>query len=260
VTGWAALLLAGGLGAAGAALGWLTTGGAVAAAAVGGAVFWGSGLAGGGQLALFFISGSALTYAGRRPVGGATRPAPGGRVWRQVVANGGWAGLGALLVPAHPAVGWPLLTGALAAAQADTWGTEIGRYSRRLPRLITSGRTVPAGTSGGVTLLGTAAGAVGAGLMGSLALLLGTPAAAAAGAVAGGLLGTVADSILGATLQARYRCPGCGCGTEQAQHRCGTAAEHVSGLRWIDNDVVNLLATTVGAITACAIAAVAAGT
>ena len=258
MTGGTALLLAGGLGAVGAMLGWLTVGGAVAATAVGGAVFWGAGLAGGAQLALFFISGSALTYAGRRPDGGATAPGPRGRVWRQVIANGGWAGVGALLVPSHPAVGWPLLTGALAAAQADTWGTEIGRCSARLPRLITSGRTVPVGTSGGVTLLGTAAGAAGAGLMGGLAVLLGAPPAAAAGAVAGGLLGTIADSVLGATLQARYHCSSCGRTTECARHRCGALAPHVSGIRWIDNDVVNLAATTVGAIAAWAIAATAA--
>lgn len=255
MTDGTALLLAGGLGAVGAALGWLTVGGAVAATAVGGAVLVGAGLAGGAQLALFFVSGSVLTYARRRPNGGTAAPGPRGRVWRQVIANGGWAGLGALLVPSHPAVGWPMLTGALAAAQADTWGTEIGRCAARLPRLITSGRTVPVGTSGGVTLLGTAAGAAGAGLMGGLALLLGTPLAAAAGAVAGGLLGTIADSVLGATVQARYHCPSCGRTTESARHRCGSLAAHVSGIRWIDNDVVNLAATAVGAIATWAIAA-----
>ena len=258
MSGWAALLLAGGLGAAGAALGWLTAGGAIAAMLVGGAVFWGSGLAGGGQLALFFVSGSALTYAGRRREGTAQGSRRRGRVWRQVVANGAWAGIGALIVPADPAIGWPLLTGALAAAQVDTWGTEIGRYSPTLPRLITSGRSVPAGTSGGVTLLGTAACALGAASMGGLARLLGAPPGAAAAAVAGGLLGAIGDSVLGATLQARYRCPACGCDTERARHRCGTPAVHTAGLRWIDNDAVNLVATTIGAATTWAIAALAA--
>lgn len=259
MTAGTAVLLAGGLGAVGAVLGWLTVGGAVAATAVGSAVLRGTGLAGGAQLALFFVSGSVLTYAGRRPAGGVATHARHGRVWRQVIANGGWAGIGALLVPSYPAIGWPVLTGALAAAQADTWGTEIGRHSARLPRLITSGQPVPAGTSGGVTALGTAAGAAGAGLMGGLALLVGTPPAAAAGAVAGGLLGTIADSIFGATLQARYRCAECGRTTELARHLCDADAEHVSGIRWIDNDAVNLAATTIGAIATWAIAAVAAG-
>ena len=259
MTAWIAFLLAGALGTAGAVLGWLTADGAVAAAAVGGAVFWGGGLAGAGQLACFFISGSALTYVGWPRRGDSPPTRSRGRVWRQVVANGGWAGIGALLVPAHPAVGWPVLTGALAAAQADTWGTEIGRRSRRLPRLITTGRSVPAGTSGGITVLGTVAGGAGAALMALLALALGIKPAVTAASVAGGLLGTIADSLLGATVQARYRCTTCGRSLEQARHACGTAADHVSGVRWVDNDVVNLAATTVGAMATWAIAAVAAG-
>src|SRR5438093_5230732 len=45
--------------------------------------------------------------------------------------------------------------GALAAAAADTWATEIGAFSPFAPRLITSGRQVPRGTSGGITVLGS---------------------------------------------------------------------------------------------------------
>jgi hypothetical protein len=157
MSGWGALALAWGLAAAGATLGWLTVSGACAAALVGGAVFWGGGLAGGGQLALFFVSGSLLTYARRRRPTDAGTSGTRGRVWRQVIANGAWAAAGALLVPTHPAIGWPVLTGALAAGQADTWGTEIGRLSARPPRLITTGEPVRAGTSGGVTVLGTVA-------------------------------------------------------------------------------------------------------
>jgi uncharacterized protein (TIGR00297 family) len=259
MSGWGALALAGGLAAAGATLGWLTVSGACAAALVGGAVFWGGGLAGGGQLALFFVSGSLLTYARRRRPTDAGTSGTRGRVWRQVIANGAWAAAGALLVPTHPAIGWPVLTGALAAGQADTWGTEIGRLSARPPRLITTGEPVRAGTSGGVTVLGTVAGAAGAASMGGLALLLGTPAAPAIAAVAGGIVGTLADSAIGASVQARYRCPRCGTDTESRHHRCGARTVHVSGLRWIDNDAVNLAATTIGAVTAWAIATAAGG-
>src|SRR5258705_5645214 len=75
---------------------------------------------------------------------------------RQVLANGGVAALAAL------AGSWIGFAGALAAAAADTWASEIGRHSRTLPRLITNGRPVPAGTDGGMTLLGTAGGIAGA--------------------------------------------------------------------------------------------------
>ena len=250
-----ALAIAAGLAAGAAAAGWLTRGGALTAAVVGSAVLWGSVLRGGFLLALFFVSGSVLTYArrGLRPTGLSARPSRG-RVWRQVAANGGWAAAGAVLATVDPTTGWAILVGSLAAAQADTWGTEIGRLSPRPPRLITSGRSVPPGTSGGVTWLGSGAGLVGAGLLTAVAALLGVPASIAVAGLAGGVAGTLADSVLGATVQGRYRCTTCGRDLERAHHPCATLATRSGGFGWMDNDVVNLLATTVGAGVALGVA------
>ncbi len=251
----AALVLAAGLAGAGAVAGWLTTGGAVAAATVGAVVLWGAGLPGGSLLALFFVSGSVLTYARRKPQAAVPSSRPsGGRVWRQVAANGGWAAVGAALTAVSPEVGWPLLAGSLAAAQADTWGTEIGRLSPRSPRLITSGRRVHPGTSGGVTWIGSAAGVVGAALMAAVAAMLGVPASIAVASGAGGVAGALADSVLGATVQGRYHCSACGRDLERPDHPCAGQATRSGGIGWIDNDVVNLLATTVGAGVALGIA------
>jgi uncharacterized membrane protein len=154
------------------------------------------------------------------------------------------------LVPLAPSVGWALLAGALAAAQADTWGTEIGRYSRRHPRLLVGGRTVPPGTSGGVTWLGSGAGVLGALLMGSLGLLLGLAPTVVLWRVVGGVVGTATDSVLGSTVQARYRCAGCDRELERAAHECPKPASLSSGIRWIDNDVVNAAATLAGGAVA----------
>jgi len=132
---------------------------------------------------------------------------------RQVLANGGVAALAAL------AGSWIAFAGALAAATADTWASEIGRHSRTPPRLITNGTPVPTGTDGGMTLLGTAAGIAGAGLIAALSYVLGqrdAPAIAVAGVV-----GMLVDSLLGATVQGK--------------------------VRWMDNDAVNLAATLTGA-------------
>jgi uncharacterized membrane protein len=49
-----------------------------------------------------------------------------------------------------------------------------------------------------------------------------------------------------------YRCEACGVATEAPFH-CGRAATLVRGARWLDNDAVNLAATTVGAAAAAAI-------
>ncbi len=248
----AALVVSAGLAVAGGWAGWLDRGGVVAASLVATSILIFTDLPGFLLLALFFISGSFLTYRSvRTPERQTARPPA--RTWRQVIANGGWAAAGAAVVPTSPAVGWAVLAGALAAAQADTWGTEIGARSRRPPRLITSGRSVPPGTSGGVTVLGSAAGVVGAGLMATLALLLGVPFVSAGAAVLGGVAGTLMDSVLGATIQGTYRCDTCEADGEQRIHTCGQAARLVCGLRWVDNDVVNLAATGVGAATAVGI-------
>jgi uncharacterized protein (TIGR00297 family) len=250
VTFAAALLAAGGVAVLGYAAGWLTRDGAIAAAIVGGLILASAGLAGITLLAFFFLSGSVLTYVGRYGLPGSAERPRRGRTWRQVAANGGWAAMGALLVPGEPALGWPILVGALAAAQADTWGTEIGGRSPSPPRLITTGQPVQAGTSGGVTLLGTFAGILGAGLMGCLAWMLNVSGSVALAAAAGGLLGTLADSLLGATIQGMYHCDRCTIRTEHRTHWCGSTARLTRGWAWVDNDGVNLVATGLGAATA----------
>jgi len=244
VTLAASLLTAAGLALAGHAVGWLTRGGAIAAAAVGGVILGFSGIPGLALLSFFFLSGSLLTYGRARP---RRERSSRGRTWHQVVANGGVAAVGALLTTRSPELGWAVVTGAVAAALADTWGTEIGAKARRPPRLITSGRSVPRGTSGGITLLGTLAGVIGAGLLGTLAAAMGIPPTSALAGAVGGVAGTVGDSLLGATVQGMYRCDACGEDTEQSVHACGARSRLVRGFHWMDNDVVNLLATAIGA-------------
>jgi len=242
-----ALAAAAGLAGLGLRLRWLSAGGATAATAVGTAVFWGGGLAGAVILAGFFASGSLLTAHTARMTGAGPQP----RTAAQVLANGACAAVGALILP-HAPEGWLILAGATAAAQADTWATEIGARASAPPRLITTLTPVPQGTSGGVTPLGTAGGVAGATTAAAVAGLVGAPQGVAMAALVAGIVGMTADSLLGATLQARYRCAACGVDLEHRQHVCGLTAAHVRGLRWMSNDAVNLLATIAGAAAAWA--------
>lgn len=237
----------------------LTARGAVAALAVGTAVIWGLSWPGAAILGAFFVTSSALSR-----LAGENRVAAKGsrRDERQVFANGGVAALAALAALwIEPIIAFGMFSGALAAATADTWASEIGSRSRVAPVLLLARQAVPAGASGGVTRLGTIgslAGSVAIALLAATVAWLGLDAAHAlpiAAIVAlAGMLGSLADSVLGEKLQERRWCPACELPTEARVHDCGTPTEHLSGLAWFDNDVVNLSCTAVGALAGSAVA------
>jgi uncharacterized membrane protein len=169
-----------------------------------------------------------------------------------VYANGALAGVAGGVGTIDFRLGLWLATCALAAAAADTWATSIGSRSALNPRLIWSGRTVPAGTSGGMTASGTAAAAAGALLLGTVgALTSGMPALLPTATLVG-FLGMVVDSTLGALLQGRFHCAACNTASEWQVHRCGRATARTSGITWLNNDVVNFLATGSAAATGLA--------
>lgn len=223
----------------------LTAGGAWAATAVGGAVVWGAGWAGGLVLLAFFVSSSLLGRLVRGRTAAATDAKGDCRDEWQVLANGAAAAVGAVATQGNPALALWLVTGAFAAAAADTWATIWGGLSRVPPRLLTTGRPVQHGTSGGVTPVGTIGGVAGALFTALVGALAGGATLLLAGAAAG-IAGMLADSALGAAMQGRFRCPRCHVSGERPVHRCGSPTEHTGGIRWLTNDGVNALATTTG--------------
>jgi uncharacterized membrane protein len=125
--------------------------------------------------------------------------------------------------------------------------------AQRSPRLITTGREVLRGTSGGVTLAGTLAAIVGAMSIGLLAALLRSDGSLLPIALIAGTLGSLFDSLLGATVQGIYYSEVRRTETERAIDRDGTPNRLVRGMRWINNDVVNFASTLIGALIAGAI-------
>lgn len=234
----------------------LSPSGAAAAVVVGSTIHRWGGLPSSTVVVGFFGLSSALSGLGRgRKAALADVAAKGSRRDAgQVLANGGAAAaltlIGGTLSTTERVL--PAFLGSLAAVTGDTWSTELGALSRRTPRSIVTGRPVAAGASGGVTALGFGAAVAGGGAVGLLAGVArraGISHVARLAALGGacGLLGSVADSLLGATVQRVYRCPRCGVETELAVHRCGTATVPLRGFELVDNDVVNLLASGFGA-------------
>lgn len=139
----------------------------------------------------------------------------GTRTIRNVVSNG--------IVPFVMAAfgNYGGFIGSIATATADTMASEVGITST--PRLITTFKKVPPGTDGGISVIGTFAGIIGAALIGITAYLLGiypNPIKTMEIAVVSGTAGCFIDSILGAVLESK---------------------------KYLNNEHVNLIATVCGA-------------
>ena len=248
-----AAVLASGVGLAARRRDALSSSGAVGAAAVGTAVFGAGGPRASALLLLFFGSSTLLSRAGKRETAAETRDQSGPRrTLAQVLANGGVpAALTLLSVRERSPRVIAAYAGALAAANADTWATEIGRRSATPPRMITTRQVAPPGVSGAVSPLGLVASLAGAGLAGAAsAALYHRRPAHALGITTAGMAGSLADSVLGATLQAVYVCRRGAQRTEDRGHQhddSPPALTLVRGLPVMTNDAVNLCASLTGA-------------
>ena len=238
----------------------LSRSGATAAVFVGTAAV-SAGWTWGALLLAYFVASSALSRLGRakkeRRTSGVVAKG-GNRDARQVLANGGAFALGTLLVTLAPGVAGSAslaALGALAAATADTWATEVGTLVGGTPRSLLTARPVPPGTSGGVSLAGSVAMIAGALFVALVAAALGITRDVALLALVtlAGTVGALGDSIIGATMQERRWCDACARATERRVHDCGATTRLAGGREWMDNDVVNLAATLIGAAVAAAL-------
>ncbi|UQZ37641.1 DUF92 domain-containing protein [Paenibacillus sp. PK3_47] len=213
-----------------------------------------------GILLVFFISSSMLSrlHHENKAELEQTYDKTGRRDAGQVFANGGMGMLLVLLNAVYPLELWGFLfIGVMATVTSDTWATEIGTLAKKPPRSVLTGRVLPAGTSGGVSLPGTLAAAAGGILIGVASWVLRAVSGMEShpflllvlAGLAGGLAGAFADSILGATVQRMNRCQVCGREVEASQH-CGTPTVHSRGWRWMDNDAVNAISSLIGGAVA----------
>jgi uncharacterized protein (TIGR00297 family) len=192
--------------AAGYLLRTVTLSGAVCGAAIGLGILVSAGWGGWMLLLATFVLAVVASRLGldRKERLGIAEGRGGRRGAGNAFANTGVAAAAALLASLSYAKEASLLAfvAALAAGGSDTVASEIGKAWGRRTYLMPFFRPVPPGTSGAVSLEGTAAGIAGAVILGSLGIAAGlVRPGLLAPIVAGATLGAFAESVLGATLE-----------------------------------------------------------
>ena len=166
----------------------------------------------------------------------------------QVICNGGIFALSAAMF--DPVTATFAMAVSISISMCDTWASEIGIGFRKATIDLRNFKRITPGLSGGISLPGTLGGAIGAAIMaGCSVMLIKTTDNWRLFVViaAAGFAGMIADGLIGAWFQRRYR------GND---HRLSDVpdlrSEKVSGLSWMDNDLVNLLSNAL--ITFAAVA------
>ncbi|MEB3269315.1 MAG: TIGR00297 family protein [Leptolyngbya sp.] len=208
-----------------------------------GVLVWGClGWRGYSVVMVYFLVGSSVTRIGmaQKEAAGIAEKRAGARgpenVWGSALVGAICAlGVGVLSVtaPDRAATAIPLLTLAYVASfstkLSDTTASEVGKVYGKRTFLITTLQPVPPGTEGAVSLEGTLAGVVGSAVMAGVAWAMGLISPLGIGVcLIAAFVATNAESVIGATLQARWG--------------------------WLTNEMVNILNTAIGAIAAAAIA------
>jgi uncharacterized protein (TIGR00297 family) len=145
------------------------------------------------------------------------------------------------------------MIGSVCTANADSWASEIGGLSKSTPVLITTFKPTQKGVSGGITLLGTLGGILGSIFISLIALLFMKLFSTSNSEYfkvfwttsVSGIIGFLLDSYLGVLLQALFKND-----ANELTEISSSKNQLVKGIKWINNDMVNLLSTTVGALIA----------
>jgi uncharacterized protein (TIGR00297 family) len=178
----------------------------------------------------------------------------GARDYMQAIANLGIATLLMLLYhfSTHN-IFMIAMIGSVCTANADSWASEIGGLSKSTPVLITTFKPTQKGVSGGITLLGTLGGILGSIFISLIALLFMKLFSTSNSEYfkvfwttsVSGIIGFLLDSYLGVLLQALFKND-----ANELTEISSSKNQLVKGIKWINNDMVNLLSTTVGALIA----------
>lgn len=236
----------------------LSESGAIAAAIMGGLMYFFGGFVATALLIGFFVSASLLTVLNKSKKKDVVKlnEKGGRRDVFQVFANGGVGLLFAALF--YFTKNQLFLVGcaiSFGEANADTWASEVGVLSKKLPVSILTGKALMKGMSGGVSILGTFAALAGSTFMAvvfaiSHIIEYGYDKFVIFGFIAAmvlGFFGAIIDSVLGASIQAQYYCEEENIITEQSLHN-GKPNKLIKGFSFFNNDMINLSSNIISSI------------
>ena len=184
---------------------------------------------------LFFLLGSALTFVGieQKEAEGIAEERSGvrgaGNVWGSALTATICA-IATLFCPAPYKYLFVLgYVASFCTKLSDTTASEVGKAYGKTTYLITTLKPVPRGTEGAVSLEGTLAGAFASVVLAAIAWAIGLISPIGIlWCVAAAFVATTIESLIGATLEPRFT--------------------------WLTNDLVNLINTVIGAVSAIVLA------
>ena len=139
---------------------------------------------------------------------------------------------------------------ALTECLADSLASDVGVLSKKDPVDICRMKRIKRGLSGGVSLLGTVSALIGCIAMTLISFIfLGFNLKYFLAILVVPMIGIVVDSLLGSLLQSKHQCVKCGKFTEKDMH-CGEPTRHCGGVKFINNDMVNILSNFASAVIA----------
>jgi uncharacterized protein (TIGR00297 family) len=209
-------------------------------------------------LVLFFIIASMFTrykHSEKQRLG-VLQENDVSRNWKSVLANGlPLAGLAILYyVSERNPVFMLSFVGSISFALSDTMATELGLLSKEKPRSILTGKVVNTGQSGGITFQGEIAAIISSLIIGTISGIwlsnnnISHISVIIVAALVSGVLATNLDSILGSTIQAKYKCVHCNKCLEKKAVHCNRFMIREKGVSIVDNNVVNLLGMLISAL------------